>query len=170
MKIAITGPECSGKTSLANWLQHKINAKVVTEYSREWFQKNIKNSYNLSNIIEIGLGQANLENELTIESKGKNIVCDTEQLVNIIWAEWKFNKRPDLLYKIWRPENYDLYILCKNDLPWEADPLRENEHRREELFNLYKTKLMENKIEFYELSGSGEERFKKVYDLLKNLI
>ena len=33
------------------------------------------------------------------------------------------------------------YLLCKPDIPWESDPLRENPNDRIKLFDIYKMEL-----------------------------
>ena len=56
-----------------------------------------------------------------------------------------------------KEQKIDHYFLCKPDIPWEPDPLRENPEDRERLFKLYERGLLE--IGAYNvLSGNIEER------------
>jgi len=53
---------------------------------------------------------------------------------------------------------YDLFLLCKPDLPWEADPLRENPDDREELYQRYLKALQDMNANFFEISGLDFEQ------------
>ena len=39
VRIAFTGPECSGKSTMAKWLADEYSLKIVEEYAREYLQK-----------------------------------------------------------------------------------------------------------------------------------
>jgi nicotinamide riboside kinase len=53
----------------------------------------------------------------------------------------------------------DLFLLCRPDLPWEADPVRENGgENRLKLFELYRSELKHYGFNFVEIGGVGEER------------
>ena len=53
---------------------------------------------------------------------------------------------------------YDLWLLCKPDLPWEPDPLRENPDDRERLFERYEELLDQLGKPYAVISGAGELR------------
>jgi nicotinamide riboside kinase len=56
-----------------------------------------------------------------------------------------------------------LYLLCKNDLAWVPDVLREypDEAAREVLFDIYKNLLQNQSTPWVEISGNYEERLQK---------
>ena len=56
------------------------------------------------------------------------------------------------------PEPQRRYLLCPPDLPWEADPLRENPHDRERLYDLYRRRLMDLGAIYQVISGVGVGR------------
>ena len=51
-KIIIIGPECSGKTTLANDLSNALNLPVIAEYARDYISE-IKYKYQQSDLIKI---------------------------------------------------------------------------------------------------------------------
>ena len=53
-----------------------------------------------------------------------------------------------------------IYVLCKPDIPWEEDPLRENEDDRDKLFVRYEQLLQNLGLKYWVLQGSLEERKK----------
>ena len=121
IKIAITGPESSGKTTLANSLGDFYKCPVVKEVSRDYLKK--KTTYNYTDLLEIAKQQKKLELKLT--KKNKLIICDTTLQVIKIWSIEKFKKcHPWILSQ---PDDYIHYFLCKPDIPWVSDPLRENQ-------------------------------------------
>ena len=134
IKIAITGPESSGKTTLANSLNNHYNNSTITpEFARIYLNK-LNRKYNYSDLSKIA--QRQKKNELiTCKKNTRIVISDTCLQVIKIWSQEKFKKcDPWILnYK----ENYTHYFLCKPDFPWKPDPLRENPLDRDRLFNLY---------------------------------
>jgi nicotinamide riboside kinase len=63
-------------------------------------------------------------------------------------------------------------LLCDIDLPWEEDPLREHPDRRKELFDIYYRSLLNMKVDYVIISGSGDKRLERaiiaVEDMLGN--
>ena len=71
-RIVIYGPESTGKTTLAHDLANHYETKCVPEYAREYLQKKWdlhKGKCNLNDLINIALGQINLENKIVSKSK-----------------------------------------------------------------------------------------------------
>ena len=60
-------------------------------------------------------------------------------------------------------QQFDLYLLCKPDIPWVKDELREypDEKPRQELFQIYKDILINQQTPWVEISGSFDERNQK---------
>ena len=61
-KIIITGPECSGKTTLSKSLSKYFNSKLVNEFARIYLIKK-NNKYNFESILEIAQNQHKIENQ-----------------------------------------------------------------------------------------------------------
>ena len=158
-RIAITGPESSGKTKLASDLANHFNVEFVPEFARVYLlaQNGI---YDYSDLDKIAEGQIN-----SIEKARQNnpLIVDTEMLVMYIWSRIKFGNVSSLVQKNLTEQKFDLYILCDIDIPWENDPLRENEYDRDDLFRLYYKKLRELKVNFIIVKGSPEERLAEAF-------
>jgi len=88
-KIAITGPESTGKSELAKKLAKHYNTVWVPEFSREYID-NINRPYDYDDIIEIAKGQLNREKEAE-KKANKFLFCDTELIVAKIWSEFKYS-------------------------------------------------------------------------------
>lgn len=153
-RIAITGPESSGKTKLASDLANHFKVEFIPEFAREYLLAQSGN-YDYSDLDKIAEGQLkSIENA----QHNKPLIVDTEMLVMYIWSRVKFGNVSLFVQKKLNEQKFDLYILCDIDIPWEADPLREHEYDRDDLFQLYYKKLRELKVNFIVVKGSPEER------------
>ena len=135
--IVITGPESSGKTTLTKAIAKALNTDYTEEYAREYLNSNT--SYKQEDLLLIAQGQ------LQKEKANANPIAihDTDLITIKIWSEYKYNQcDPWILEQIEKQKSKNrIYLLCKPDIPWEADPLRENPSNRAELFKIYKKEL-----------------------------
>ena len=166
IKIVITGPESTGKSTITKQLAAHFKVEMVSEYARTYLQK-LNKEYSQNDLTEIAKGQIAIEDN-ALESNSKFIVCDTSLEVIKIWSEFKYKSCDSFISTSLRERQPNLYLLMKPDLPWEPDPLRENPANRQELFDLYKNELVTSKVPFYEISGNGKERLKKAIEALNN--
>ena len=159
MKIAFTGPESCGKSTMAEWCAEVHQLPLSEEYAREYLEN--QEAYNLKDLDVITIAQLN-----DWEKKGSKFVADTEMTVMKIWSEFRFQKLSPLIQMAYTNQQFDHYFLCAPDIPWEADPLRENPMNRLELFELYEKELKENNRPYTILKGTLIERQKQVQFVL----
>lgn len=163
LRIAITGPESSGKTAIAKLLAEKMNGIFIPEFAREYLQN--KSHYFQNDLDDIARGQMK---QWQIE--GDLLIADTELTVIKIWSEFKYNNCSEFILDSYENQAFDHYFLCKPDIPWEPDPLRENENEREELFELYLAELKQMKRPFTILSENLENRLALCDAVISNLV
>ncbi len=157
IRIAVTGPESTGKSTLAHQLAAHYSCPVVPEYAREYLMQ-LNRKYAAYDVEAIARGQMDAENVL--EKNHRLIICDTDLLVCRIWMEVVFGSCPDWLLKASRIPRYTHTLLMNIDLPWVNDPLREHPNRRQELFDRYQIALKEDGRSFSVISGKDDKRFK----------
>ena len=75
-----------------------------------------------------------------------------------IWSEEKFGRARPLLEQLARDVAYDHWLLCRPDIPWEPDPLRENPHDRDRLFAVYEDALRRLERPYTIIEGEREQR------------
>jgi len=163
IRIAITGPESCGKTTLAMDLSKHLNATYAAEYAREYLETR-EGRYSFSDLDNILLGQLNLW-----KMNGDILVADTELTVIKIWADDKFGSSSSLIDQHYKSQHFDHYFLCSPDIPWQPDPLREDPNRRITLFECYEKELRALNRQYTILQGSKEERIKKSIEKLQKL-
>jgi NadR type nicotinamide-nucleotide adenylyltransferase len=156
-KIAITGPESTGKSSLAKELARHYNATFVPEYARE-YMSNLNRNYTSEDILLIAQKQLENEKAKMNRAMGCFLFCDTDLLVTRIWSLHKYGECDPWIDKHIRKNHYDLFLLCDIDLPWQFDEQREHPNLRQYFFNWYKNELENFGFPYQIVSGTGEKR------------
>ena len=166
LKIAIVGPESSGKSTLVQQLSKELQAPFVEEFARSFVEKNPH--YELQDLNFIAKQQLRLENDL-FSTAQRFFICDTDPLSIKVWSIYKYGSCSNEIVKIIDQSHYDLHLLLSPDLPYEFDPMRENPQQsdRVELFNLFKQELDNYNFPYYEIKGLGKERLKSALTVLK---
>jgi NadR type nicotinamide-nucleotide adenylyltransferase len=159
-RIALTGPESTGKTLLAAALAAHYQTVWVPEYARAYLET-LGRPYVFDDLEQIARGQRKLEDEYASRANSL-LFCDTDMLVLKIWSEYKYGRCAPFILETLRDHPCDLYALCGVDAPWEYDPLRENPGEREELYAIYRSELERMGVSFVELWGGVEERLQKL--------
>jgi NadR type nicotinamide-nucleotide adenylyltransferase len=166
-RIAITGPESTGKTWLAQQLAKHCKSIWVPEYAREYLIKLAK-PYDYDDILKIAQNQF-ITNREAQEKANRFLFCDTELIVTKIWCEVKYGKCHPWIEEHIRKQNFDLYLLTDIDLPWEPDPQREHPHLREHLMELYINELESRNFPYSIVSGQQDDRLKNAIKALGKL-
>ncbi|MBF9223972.1 aldose epimerase family protein [Hymenobacter ruricola] len=168
LRISLTGPESTGKSTLAAQLAAHYGTSFAPEYAREYLADTGPH-YTLADIEEIARGQLRAEAE-AVRTARHVVFCDSDLLVIKIWAEHAFGTCPEWILRRIDEQQYDLVLLMGVDLPWLPDPLREHPHLRQQFYDLYQRELRDRMSNFAEISGSGERRFAQARFLVDELL
>lgn len=167
-KIVLTGPESTGKTTLAGQLSAHFGTVWVPEFARQYLD-GLGRPYAQDDLLEIARGQVALEEEMAGQSDGL-LFLDTSLEVLKIWSELRYGHcHPWILEQV-QQRQADHYLLCLPDLPWASDPQRENPNDRAVLLEIYRRELTTLGADFTEVNGQGGERFQNALDAVKNFI
>lgn len=160
IRIAFTGPESSGKSSLCEFAAKRLQAPHCSEYARSFLDQQ-DGKYQQADLLHLAKEQFRRISDDNV--KGDLFLIDTELLVIKIWSlEIYGNCDPEIL-KLIEKQQIDLYVLCTPDIPWEPDPLRVNPSDRMRLFERYKEELEFYQFPYIIVSGSMEDRFQQVH-------
>ena len=167
IKVVLTGPESTGKSTIAQQLAEKLDALLIPEYAREYID-DLDREYTVDDITEIAIEQVDRDNK-GVSQYPELMISDTDLLTLKIWSEFKYGtcdpwivKNLDLLL----PE---LYLLMSPDIPWEADPQRENPEDRDKLFEIYKNELDQLQVPYVIIKGTGDERLQNAIEAINKI-
>jgi nicotinamide riboside kinase len=195
-KIAIVGPESSGKTTLCKALAAHYDAPWVEECARGYLT-NQNSQYEEQDLMAIAALQHDIEvfeekrawdrhvatfahlasdHDPTEENRSMRypemplLLCDTDMITVRIWSEEKYGRCDPELVKLTEEWPYDYWLLCRPDIPWEPDPLRENPHDRDRLFTVYERMLRDLSKPFSVIEGDRATRMRKATALIDVLV
>ncbi|MDR0371219.1 MAG: ATP-binding protein [Prevotellaceae bacterium] len=155
-KIAVVGPESTGKTALTQSLANYYRSVRIPEYAREYVEK-LNRRYNYQDIERIAKKQ--IEQEQGVESQENNckfVFFDTDLIITKVWFEYCYRKVPEYVEERLKTGFFDLYLLCYPDLEWKPDPVREHGgDDRIYFFYRYENEIAKLKKPFVYIQGHG---------------
>ena len=169
-KIVVIGPESSGKTTLCKDLAAYYQTSWIPEYARTYLEENGSN-YQYEDLEKIARGQLKLEDAFLMQDKNidgikslKHVFFDTNLEVIKIWSHVVYGKCHHVILQELSKRRYDFYLICKPDLDWESDPMRENPDavKRWTHYHMYLDSIVYSNIPFAIIEGKGENRFNKL--------
>lgn len=173
-KIVILGPESTGKSTLCAQLAEYYNSSCCPEYAREYLLAH-GNNYTYDTLLIIAKKQLELEDKITLAA-GKDgraaVFIDTNMYVMKVWCEFVFDKCHPWILKQIAERKYDHYLLCKTDLPWVKDELREypDLKTRETLYTIYKEHMISQPVPWTEIGGNHEQRLRFAIEAVNPLL
>jgi nicotinamide riboside kinase len=197
-QIAIVGPESSGKTTLCEALATHYEAPFVEECARG-FLTDQGGTYVEDDLRTIAMVQHDaaiwrthqgwLQHQKAhafmfpeydpFSSEPPPVVRipemplmlhDTDMITIRIWAQEKFGRVHPEIEQLVQETHYDHWLLCRPDMPWEPDPLRENPHDRDRLFDVYELTLKELSRPYTIIEGDHERRMRTAIAMIDVLI
>jgi NadR type nicotinamide-nucleotide adenylyltransferase len=172
IKIAVTGPESSGKTFTTEYLARTFDGWMVPEYGREYMEQ-LNRDYTYDDVVNIAKGQIDLEQKVTedaIKEDAGIVFFDTELINTKIWCDEVFKKCEAFIIDGIINSDYDHYLLMKPDIEWEPDPLRESQHDRDRLFELYLDLLQANSKSYTIIQGDKQQRLLSAVNIVKTFM
>ena len=171
IKIAIYGPESTGKTTLSNQLADHFKTEWAPEFARDYLQEKWNAKKEIctpDDLLPIAVGQMKLENSAL--QKAKNyLFVDTCLMATKVFSEIYYGFCDSKLDKAARKHKYDLFFLTDIDVPWEQDDLRDSPKEREITFEKFKEALIQNNKPFIVLTGNQDTRFQKALAIIEGL-
>ncbi len=165
-RIAVIGPESTGKSTLCTELAQHYKTRWVEEYARSYLITNGKH-YTESDLVTIAKGQCKIEadaieaiHQLEFKPNPYKLFIDTDMLVMKVWSEYVFGDCHEWILRAAAQQDRAMYLLCAPDLPWTADELREypDEGPRQALFHYYQDMLMHQQVPWFIVRGSADQR------------
>lgn len=165
-RIAILGPESTGKSTLSEGLAMALGGTLVPEYAREYLEK-LGSAYQEADLLAMAKGQIAEEDSA---EQSPWLICDTELTVIKIWSENSYGRIHPWIQHTWRARQYDAWLLCDIDIPWQDDPLREHPHLRQYLFDWYRAELNLLGVPYHIIRGSEADRLGQAIAICRALL
>ncbi|RZK37971.1 MAG: NadR [Pedobacter sp.] len=156
-KIAIVGPESTGKSTMSQLLAKHYKVSWVPEYAR-YYCENLIAPYTLQDEVNMYYGQVALEDAILVTTENYFIICDTTFVTVKIWSDEMLGETPQLVLDALPKRPYDLYLLMDIDLPWQDDPLRDFPNQREYFMEVWHKELKALDANYKVISGLGDVR------------
>ena len=167
MKIVVTGPESTGKTTLSEALVSRFNAALIPEYARSYVEA-LDRSYVFNDLENIARYQIQEEKRVAESTDSNLILMDTWLIITQVWFEVVYGSSPEWIRNYIKSADIDLFLVCSPDLPWIADPVRENGgEMRQKLFDRYCQEIKNYGFAYEIVSGCGELRTKNGIEMLQ---
>jgi len=167
--VVITGPESSGKSQLCKDLSEALKVPMVPEYARIYLEK-LGPKYDYKSLREIYAGHLSYQAKAMEEETSPLIILDTDSINFVIWSIRAFKQVPPEALEQIKKESHFRYLICKPDLEWEQDPLRENPHDRKEIMNEHQQLIEDLKRPYAFVEGQKKERLSNALDALQSIL
>jgi len=169
IRIVVTGPECTGKSTLAAGLADHYNTVFIPEYAREYIES-LDRPYTYNDVVHIALRQVRDETAYVPKARGI-LFYDTYLIITKVWfsvVSLPINTRND---EVLQQKHIHLFLLCDADIPWYPDRVRENGgEMRERLFRMYRKEIEKYGLPYSVVRGEGDRRLQNGIDAVESAL
>ena len=163
-KVAVIGPESTGKSELCQRLSAHYETEWVPEFARFYIDR-LDRPYEKDDLRIIAETQLTWEDDKA-EYANEYLFCDTNLIVIKIWSDHKYGETDPWIEEQLASRKYDFYLLPNIDIPWRPDPQREHPQLRKHFFQVYEDYLKENDLSYAIVSGIEGKRKKSALEAI----
>lgn len=156
-RIVLTGPESTGKTTLARALAAELQGPCVPEASRLLAEAMAPEPLSAATVEPIARLTMRMADEALAHAP-EFAVFDTDLVSTVVYARHYYASCPEWIVQEARARRAECYLLCLPDLPWVADGVRDQPMARESLLASFREVLHEIGADAVEIHGVGEAR------------
>ncbi len=176
-RVAIVGPESTGKSTLTKKLAEYYETAFVGEYARSLLDEYVAHKgyqpgeVRYEDIPTIARGQCATEDSLAYRAN-RVLFCDTELLTTVFWSDHYFKKCPEWIEHEAQKRKYDLYILLEPDISNVDDTERPMTDvlDRQNYAAWWEQTLTKKGDPFIKVKGNWNERMAKSVKAIDELI
>lgn len=160
-RVCVTGPESTGKTTLAGRLADLAGTEWVPEASRLYAERKGAplGADDVPPIAREHIALADAASERVRARGGDLLVLDTDLVSTVVYSRYYYGQVVPWIERTERARRADLYLLCDVDVPWLPDGIRDRPENRDEMFALFRDALVRRKAPFVVVRGSWDERW-----------
>jgi NadR type nicotinamide-nucleotide adenylyltransferase len=164
----VTGSESTGKTTLANSIAEYYGVAWIPEFARD-YAVNRDQPLIADDVGPIATGQIAREDAAFQNTSGV-IILDTDIVSTVVYAQHYYGRVPAWIEQAARERLADLYLLCDTDIPWVADRVRDAQHHRRQVHDLFVQRLAQltATVRFVSGTTSPEQRLKRALEQIED--
>jgi NadR type nicotinamide-nucleotide adenylyltransferase len=155
LTVCLIGPECTGKTTLAQQLAAHFGAPWVPEFVREYAERVLR-PLTAEDVEPIAMGEIALLDEASSDGL---LILDTDLVSTVVYSGHYYGTCPDWIEAEAVARRADLYLLTGIDVPWSGDDVRDSAVSRIALYGKFVSALTELEASVVRIDGSWEDRF-----------
>ena len=121
-RIAVIGPESSGKSTLTQFLAAHFGTKYAAEYARAYLDS-VSPEITAEALLAIAQGHRASEDALAEQCSGL-LFCDTEAITTKLYAQIFLGAVPPEIKRYATEDRYALYLVTNATEDWVPDPQR----------------------------------------------
>lgn len=171
-RVVVTGSESTGKTTLAARLAKRLGTRCAAEFARSYLDAR-PTPLDESDVEPIARGQIALEDRVRGEAAragARVVVFDTDLVSTAVYARHYYGDCPPWIERAALERRAELYLLCHPDVPWIADPQRDQPHARDAMHALFEAKLREIGARWVDVRGEWGERERRAVEAVEELL
>lgn len=170
-RVAIVGPESTGKTTLARQLAQAYRTLWVPEYAETVIRLGATQSGDTrlrpEDLEIFAHGQRASEEEIA-RSARVVLFCDSTALTTALWSNHLFGQCPAWLSAEAHADRYALTLLSDVDIAWEEDEHRYAPQERRAFFERFVERLEAIGRPYAVVSGQGPGRAKRAVEHIRH--
>ncbi len=167
LKVVVLGTESTGKTTLALQLSTHFACSLVSEAGRDLIENS--NDFSIHDLYLVASEHAK-RIEKSMISNSPLIIIDTDIHITKSYGQFMFKKEIEISEEVYKSNQANLYLYLNHDVAYFQDGTRLSESDRNLLDHSHRHVLQTHQIQFVEIKGSWDERFKQAVEQVNKLI
>ncbi len=159
-RICVTGPECTGKTTLARELAEYLGTEWVPEAARRYAER-VARSLTADDVLPIAREHISMADSVVNDVRaagGRSVVFDTDLVSTVVYGKHYYGFDDYWLTGESVRRMSDIYLLCDVDLAWEPDGIRDQPESADVLYAAFTKELQQLCANICVIRGSGDAR------------
>jgi NadR type nicotinamide-nucleotide adenylyltransferase len=173
IRLCVTGPESTGKTTLSRRLAEWVRTEWVPEASRVYAER-VRRELLWSDVGPIArehIALVEAGEALARTGGSRAIVLDTDLVSTMVYSRHYYAAAaPRWVARAERKRRAGLYLLCDVDVPWVPDGIRDRPTDRAPMFARFHAALRRRRSEMVIISGDWDTRWETARSAVASLL